>query len=152
MEEGLVLNRFADTVSLIHRRQELRATKVVQEKALNNEKIEFVLNATVSSVLGNDKVEAVKVMNNRDREEKSITVDGVFVYIGKKPAADLVQELVSIDEKGYIIVDQQMMTSVPGLFAAGDVRQTPLRQVVTAVGDGAIAAVAAEQYIESLNL
>lgn len=152
LQEGLFLTRFADKVYIIHRRQELRATKVVQEKALNNEKIEFVLNATVSSVLGNDKVEAVKVMNNRDREEKSITVDGVFVYIGKKPAADLVRELVSIDEKGYIIVDQQMMTSVPGLFAAGDVRQTPLRQVVTAVGDGAIAAVAAEQYIESLNL
>lgn len=149
LQEGLFLTKFAEKVYIIHRRDELRATKVIQEKAMKNEKIEFILNAAVTSILGTDNVEAVKIVDVKTKEEKSVAVDGVFVYIGKKPASDLVKELVRVDEKGYIIVDQQMMTSVPGIFAAGDVRQTPLRQVVTAVADGAIAAVAAEHYIES---
>lgn len=151
LQEGLFLTKFAEKVYIIHRRDELRATKVIQDKAKKNEKIEFVLNATVSSILGTEKVEAVKLLDLKTKEEKSVAVDGVFVYIGKKPANDLVKELVRVDENGYIVVSQQMMTSVPGIFAAGDVRQTPLRQVVTAVGDGAIAAVAAEHYIESLK-
>lgn len=149
LQEGMFLTKFADKVYIIHRRDELRATKVIQDKAMKNEKIEFILNATVSSILGADKVEAIKLLDLKTKEEKSVAVDGVFVYIGKKPANDLVKDLVRVDESGYIIVNQQMMTSLPGVFAAGDVRQTPLRQVVTAVGDGAIAAVAAEHYIES---
>jgi thioredoxin reductase (NADPH) len=151
LQEGLFLTKFAEKVYIIHRRDEMRATKVIQEKAMKNEKIELILNAAVTSILGTDNVEAVKIVDVKTKEEKSVAVDGVFVYIGKKPASDLVKELVRIDEKGYIIVNQQMMTSVPGIFAAGDVRQTPLRQVVTAVADGAVAAVAAEHYIESLN-
>lgn len=151
IQEGLFLTKFAEKVYIIHRRDELRATKVIQDKAMKNDKIEFILNATVSSILGTDKVEAVKIMDLKSKEEKSIAVDGIFVYIGKKPASDLVKQLVRVDEQGYIIVNQQMMTSQPGMFAAGDVRQTPLRQVVTAVSDGAIAAVTAEHYIESLK-
>lgn len=151
LQEGLFLTKFAEKVYIIHRRDELRATKVIQEKAMKNEKLEFILNAAVTSILGTDNVEAVKIVDVKTEEEKSVAVDGVFVYIGKRPASDLVKELVRVDEKGYIIVDQQMMTSVPGIFAAGDVRQTPLRQVVTAVADGAIAAVAAEHYLESLK-
>lgn len=151
LQEGLFLTRFAEKVYIIHRRDELRATKVIKDKAGKNDKIEFILNATVSSILGTDKVEAIKICDVTSKEEKSISVDGVFVYIGKKPANDLVKQLVRVDEQGYIIVNQNMMTSHPGIFAAGDVRQTPLRQVVTAVGDGAIAAVMAEHYIESLK-
>jgi len=151
LQEGMFLTRFADKVYIIHRRDELKATKVIQEKARKHEKIEFVLNAAVISILGTDKVEAVKFADLASKEERSIAIDGVFVYIGKKPASNLVKDLVRVDERGYIIVDQHMMTSVPGLFAAGDIRQTPLRQVVTAVADGAIAAVSAEHYIESLK-
>lgn len=149
LQEGIFLTKFAEKVYIIHRRDELRATRVLQAKVEKNEKLEFILNATVSSILGTDKVEAVKIRDVSTQEEKSVAVDGVFVYIGKKPANDLIKDLVRVDENGYILVNQQMMTSVPGIFAAGDVRQTPLRQVVTAVGDGAIAAVAAEQFIES---
>ncbi|ADG82811.1 thioredoxin-disulfide reductase [Thermincola potens] len=148
LEEGMFLTRFASKVYLVHRRNEFRATKVVQERLREFPQIELVLNSVVTSVLGDNKVEAIKVKNLATGEEKAIAVDGVFVYIGKKPNSELVKDMVQLDERGYIITDQNMQTSLPGLFAAGDVRVTPLRQVVTAVSDGAVAAVSAEKYIE----
>lgn len=148
LEEGMFLTRFASKVYLVHRRNEFRATKVVQERLREFPQIELVLNSVVASILGDNKVEAIKVKNLATGEEKAIAVDGVFVYIGQKPNSELVKDMVQLDERGYIITDQNMQTSLPGLFAAGDVRVTPLRQVVTAVSDGAVAAVSAEKYIE----
>lgn len=151
IQEGIYLTKFAEKVYIIHRRGELRATKVIQQKAMANPKIEFILDSVVSSILGSDKVEAVKVKNLRSDEEKAVAVDGIFVYIGKEPTTELFKGLIEIDERGYIVTDASMRTSYRGIFAAGDARQTPLRQVVTAVADGAIAAVTAEQYIEALD-
>lgn len=151
IQEGIYLTKFAEKVYIIHRRGELRATKVIQQKAMANPKIEFILDSVVTSILGSDKVEAVKVKNLKSDEEKAVAVDGIFVYIGKEPTTELFKGLIEIDERGYIVTDASMRTSYRGVFAAGDARQTPLRQVVTAVADGAIAAVTAEQYIEALE-
>lgn len=150
VQEGIFLTKFAEKVYIIHRRNELRATKVLQQKAMSSAKIEFILEGAVSAILGTSQVEAVKVRNVRSGEEKAISVDGVFVYVGKEPSTETFRGLVEIDERGYIITDSSMQTSCRGIYAAGDVRQTPLRQVVTAVADGAVAAVSAEQYIEGL--
>lgn len=151
IQEGIYLTRFAQKVYIIHRRGELRATKVLQEKALSHPRIEFILDSVVSTILGNDKVEAIKVRNLKTEQEKAIAVDGIFVYVGKEPSGELFRGFIELDERGYIITDQKMQTSRKGVFAAGDIRQTPLRQVVTAVADGAIAAVTAAEYIEFLE-
>ncbi len=148
VQEAIYLTKFAEKVYIIHRRDEFRATKVLQEKARANSQIEFIMDSVVTNVVGNDQVEAIKVKNLKSGEEKAVAVDGVFVYIGKDPSTELFREFVDTDERGYIITDARMQTSRPGVFAAGDVRQTPLRQVVTAVADGAVAAVSAEEYIE----
>ncbi len=151
VEEAVFLTRFAQKVLLIHRRDELRATRVVQEKARQNPKIEFVWNSVVEEVLGKSKVERIRVKNVRSGETSILQVDGVFIYIGQRPASRMVEELVQLDERGYVLTDEKMQTSCPGLFAAGDVRKKLLRQVVTAVADGAIAAVAAEKYLEEVK-
>lgn len=151
VEEAVFLTRFAQKVLLIHRRDGLRATRTVQEKARQNPKIEFVWNSVVEEVLGKSKVEGVRVKNVRSGETSVLQVDGVFIYIGQRPASRMVEELVQLDERGYVITDEKMQTSCPGLFAAGDVRKKLLRQVVTAVADGAIAAVAAEKYLEEVK-
>lgn len=148
VQEGIYLTKFAEKVYIIHRRNELRATRVLQDKALAHPKIEFILESVVTSILGQNQVEAIKVKNVRTGEEKAISVNGIFVYIGKEPATDLFRGFIDVDERGYIPTDARMQTSRRGVFAAGDVRQTPLRQVVTAVSDGAIAAVSADEYLE----
>ncbi len=148
VQEGIFLTKFAEKVYIIHRRNELRATKVLQEKALTHPKIEFILDAVITDILGKDQVEAIKVKKISTNEENAVAVDGIFVYVGKEPSTELFRGLIEIDERGYILTDSKMQTSRRGVFAAGDVRQTPLRQVVTAVADGAVAAVSAEQYIE----
>lgn len=151
VQEGIFLTKFAEKVYIIHRRDELRATKVLQEKAKAHPKIEFILDSAITNILGQEKVEAVKIKNLKTNEEKAVAVDGIFVYVGKEPISELFRGFIDIDERGYITTDAKMQTSRKGVFAAGDVRQTPLRQVVTAVADGAIAAVSAEQYIEYLE-
>lgn len=148
VEEALFLTKFAEKVFVIHRRGELRATRVVQQKAFDNKKIEFIWHSVVSEIEGTGLVSGVLVKDVRNGEKTLLDVDGVFIYVGYRPNSSLVKELVQLDEKGYIITDDNMATSVPGLFAAGDVRQKLLRQVVTAVADGAIAAVAAEKFLE----
>lgn len=148
IQEGIFLTKFADKVYIIHRRDKLRATKVLQEKVKNYPKIEFIMDSVITSILGQDKVEAVKIKNLKTDVEKAVAVDGIFVYIGKEPSTEIFKGFIDIDERGYIITDDKMQTSRKGVFAAGDVRQTPLRQVVTAVADGAVAAVSAEHYIE----
>lgn len=148
VEEALFLTKFAEKVFIIHRRGELRATRVVQNKAFDNPKIDFIWHSVVDEILGTDTVERLLVKDVRNGEKSELTVDGVFIYVGQHPSSALVRDLVSMDEKGYIITDENMSTSRPGLFAAGDVRRKLLRQVVTAVADGAIAAVAAEKHLE----
>ena len=148
VQEGIFLTKFADKVYIIHRRNELRATRVLQAKALAHPKMEFILDAVTTDILGKDQVEAIKIKTISTGEEKAVAVDGVFVYVGKEPSTELVKGFVDVDERGYIITDAKMQTSRRGVFAAGDVRQTPLRQVVTAVADGAIAAVSANDYLE----
>lgn len=148
VEEALFLTKFATKVYIVHRRNELRATKYVQEKAKNNDKIEFILNSVIEAIKGENIVSAVDVKNVETGDILTLEANGVFIYIGHAPSTELVQDMVELDEGGYIITDDTMNTTVPGLFAAGDIRSKTLRQVVTAVSDGAIAAMAAEKYIE----
>ncbi|MDI3481420.1 MAG: thioredoxin reductase [Tepidanaerobacteraceae bacterium] len=150
IEEALYLTRFASSVQVVHRRDRLRATKILQERAFKNKKIKFLWNSMVDEILGKDTVEEVIIRNVMTGEKTSALVNGIFVAIGWVPNTSFVKGLVKLDEQGYIITDETMNTGVPGLFAAGDIRKKPLRQVVTAVADGAIAAVEAGKYLESL--
>lgn len=147
VEEANFLTRFVEKVYIIHRRGELRATKIVQHRAFQNPKIEFVWHGVADEIIGRDLVEGINVRDVRDGGIKFLDVDGVFVYVGSTPSSQLLKGLAEIDEKGYIVTDENMQTSQKGIFAAGDVRRKLLRQVVTAVADGAIAAVAAEKYL-----
>lgn len=148
IEEALFLTHFAKSVTVVHRRSELRATKILQERAFKNEKIKFIWDSVVEEIKGSDSVQEVVLKNLKTGETTSIPVDGVFVAIGWDPNTAIVKDLVKLNEKGYIITDENMATGVPGLFAAGDLREKSLRQVVTAVADGAVAAVSAEKYLE----
>jgi thioredoxin reductase (NADPH) len=147
LEEGLYLTRHASHIYLIHRRNEFRASKIIQERARQNPKMEVVLESVVEEIGGRDLVEWVKVRNVKTREVRTLAVSGVFIYIGFTPNSGLIKDPVKRDEKGYILTDQNMHTSIPGLFAVGDVRQQLTRQITNAVGDGTTAAVAAEKYM-----
>jgi thioredoxin reductase (NADPH) len=149
VHEALYLTRFASRVTLIHRRDALRAEKILQERAFQNEKIEFQWDTVVARVLGESGVEELELKNLKSRQTQKIKVRGVFFYIGLMPHTAFLESVVELDEEGYVLTDENMATSAPGIFAAGDVRQKRVRQVATAVGDGAMAAVAAERYIES---
>lgn len=148
IEEALFLTRFASKIYVIHRRDQLRATKILQERAFQNDKISFVWDSVVNEIRGEDAVKEVIVKNVKTGSLNSIPIDGIFVAIGQSPATNFVKNLVVLDEQGYIITNDKMMTDVRGIFAAGDVRQKPLRQVITAAADGAIAAVEAGRFIE----
>ncbi|TYO97759.1 thioredoxin-disulfide reductase [Desulfallas thermosapovorans] len=148
VEEAIYLTKFVNKVHIIHRRGELRATKILQKRAMENEKIIFHWHSVVEKISGEATVQEIIIKDVRNGETRPLAVDGIFMYVGNRPVSDLVSGLIKVDERGYIITDENMHTSHPGIFAAGDVRQKLLRQVVTAVADGAIAAVAAEKYIE----
>jgi len=151
VQESIYLTKFAKKVYLIHRRDELRATKILQERAIANDKIEFVWDSVVTGIVGGlTNVEKINVKNVKTGEEKEIPVSGCFVWVGTFPNTSFLKDTLKVDENGFIIADHKMETSVPGVFAVGDVRNTPLRQIVTAVGDAAIAAVSAEHYIENV--
>ena len=147
IQEAIYLTKFAEKVTVIHRRDELRAAKSIQERAYANPKIDIILDSVIISLKGDGIVESVVVKNVKTNEVKEVQTDGVFMFVGYDPVSDLVKGLVDMDEKGYIITDENMSTSIEGVFAAGDVRVKSLRQVVTAASDGAIAAVRAEHYI-----
>jgi len=151
VEEALFLTKFVEKVTIVHRRGELRATKYLQQKAMKNEKIDFFWHGVPMEIIGDDTVSGVAVRDVRSDTVSEVNVDGVFVYVGHSPSTELVKGLVELDQNGYIITDDELRTSTPGLFAAGDVRKKLLRQVVTAVADGAIAAVSAEKYLEGLK-
>ncbi|NLV88266.1 MAG: thioredoxin-disulfide reductase [Tissierellia bacterium] len=152
VEEAIYLTKFARKVTIIHRRDELRAAKSIQEKAFNNEKIEFMWDSVVTELKGDGILESMVVKNVKTGEEREIFADeddgtfGVFVFIGFNPATKLFEGIIEM-ENGYIKTDEDMRTNIPGVFAAGDNRVKSLRQVVTATADGAIAAVQAEKYI-----
>jgi len=149
VQESIFLTKFAKKVYLIHRRDELRATKIIQERALANNKIEFVWDSIVTNIKGGlTNVDAITVKNVKTSENKDLAVDGCFIWVGTVPNTNFIGDALKLDKNGFIIADSNMATSLPGVFVAGDVRNTPLRQVVTAVGDAAIAAVSAEHYIE----
>ena len=151
VEEASYLTKFASKVYLIHRRDELRADKIVQERAFKNEKLEFIYDTIVNKINGENLVKSATIENVKTHEIKDLAIDGIFPYIGFEPNADLFTGQVKQDKNGFIIVDEAMQTSIKGVYAIGDVRVTPLRQVITAAADGAIAAVYAGRYIETLE-
>lgn len=151
VEEGAYLTKFAKKVYIIHRRDTLRADKIAQERAFKNEKIEFVYDTIPLEIQGNDCVEKIVVKNVKTGETSEIKVDGVFPYIGFTPNIDHINAQVEQDEAGFIVTDETMQTSVKGVFAVGDVRTTPLRQVITAAADGAVAGCYAVKYLEEVE-
>jgi len=152
VEEGVYLTRFALKVTIVHRRDELRAQKILQDRAFANEKISFIWNTTLKEINGTDgKVSGVTLVNTQNGEESDFKTDGVFIYIGMLPLTKPFANLGITNENGYIETNDVMETKVPGIFAAGDVREKTLRQVVTATGDGSIAAQAVQHYVEELK-
>ena len=151
IEEALYLTKFVREVTIIHRRDRLRATKILQERVFANKKINFAWDSVVTKVLGNEKVEGVLVQNKKTGEEREISCQGVFVFVGNIPNSNFLKELVKLGKKGYILTDDNMMTSQEGIYACGDVRKKILRQVITACGEGATAAFAAQKYIEEIK-
>ena len=147
VKEAIYLTKFASKVYVIHRRDELRAEKITAEQAFANEKIEFIWDTVVEEILGGHAVTGVKIKNVKDASTKELPLEGAFIYVGMLPNTAFLKGFVNIDEAGYIVADRDTHTNVPGVFAAGDVRKKLSRQVATAVGDGATAAMAAEEYI-----
>ena len=152
VEEGIYLTKFAEKVYIMHRRDELRADKIIQERAFNNEKIEFIFDSVPLEIVGDSKkVNLIQYKNVKTGEIKTLNVDGVFPYIGFSPNTEFFNAQLVQDEFGFIRVDENMRTSEVGVFAAGDVRRTPLRQVITAVADGAVAGMSAVKYLEEVK-
>lgn len=151
VEEGVYLTRFASKVTIVHRRDELRAQKILQDRAFANEKIDFIWNHTVKQINDKDgKVGSVTLVSTQEGAEQEFAADGVFIYIGMVPLTKPFEGLGITNSNGYIETNEQMETKVPGIFAAGDIREKTLRQIVTATGDGSIAAQNAQHYVEEL--
>lgn len=147
VEEALYLTKFASHVYLIHRRGTLRATKILQEQAIAHEKISIIYNTVIQGFGGSTVLSGLTLKDVTNGNVTELKVDGLFVAVGSRPNNEFLRSLVQLDEQGHIVVDDKMETSVPGIFAAGDIRVTSLRQVATAVGDGAMAAISAERFI-----
>jgi len=149
LEEADFLTRYASKVTVIHRRDQFRAQPVLQERARANPKIEFVLNAQVREIAGDEAVRAIRYV--QDGEERELPVGGVFIFVGFVPNSDLIRPHVDHDAVGYLVTNRDLQTSIDGLWAVGDVRSQLTKQIATAVGDGTTAAVAASQYVEGLR-
>ena len=147
--EAIYLAKFGETVTVIHRRDQLRAAKSLQEKAFNNPKIKFVWDTVVEEAKGEEILEGLVLKNVKTGEVSDLKVDGCFVFVGYLPISELFKGKVNMNERGDIITDEEMRTNIPGVYAAGDIREKLLRQVITAAADGAIAATHAEHYIEN---
>ena len=150
VQEALYLTRFAKKIYLIHRRDQLRATRILQEKALAHTAIQPVWNSIVESIQGTEQVEGIGIKNKDGSSGRTLSVQGVFILVGTLPNTEWLKPMVPLDPQGFIQTDAHMATPIPGIFAAGDVRQKLLRQISTAVGDGATAVFAAERYLEAL--
>ena len=147
----MYLTRFATKVTVVHRRDQLRAQKILQDRAFKNEKVEFIWDHVVTKVNEKEgKVGSVTIEHTQTGEQKDFSCDGVFIYIGLLPLNGAIDHLGITNEEGYIVTNDEMETKVPGIFAAGDIRDKTLRQIVTATGDGSIAAQSAQHYIEKL--
>jgi len=147
INEALELSKFASRVTVIHRRQELRAVRILQERAFAEPKIEFLWNAVVEAIEGEDMVKRLRLRNVLTGEKSVLAISGIFVAIGFKPNTDYLKGILSLDATGAIITNEKMETEVPGIFAAGDIRSGSIRQVIAAAGDGAVAAIYAERFI-----
>ena len=145
--DALVLSRLCEKVILIHRRDTLRATKIYHDPLQQAANVDFLWNTEVTGLLADQKLNGIRIKNKVSGEESSLPVHGVFVSIGRKPATGLFADQLALDENGYIVADETTRTNLPGVFAVGDVRTKPVRQIVTAVADGAIAAHFAEEYL-----
>lgn len=147
LEEGIFLTRFADSVRIIHRRDELRAGVTLQERAFRNEKISFIWDTVVDEIVGNGVVQAVKTTNVNTGEQNDLRTDGVFIFIGHYPNSKFLEGQVVLDEQNYVITDEMMRTSVPGVFAAGEIQDPIWRQIATSVGQGCAAAMSTERWL-----
>ena len=149
LEEGLFLTRYASSVTIIHRREELRAGAILQNRAMNNEKLGFIWNTVLTEVIGDEKVESVRLKDVNTGEERLMETDGVFIFIGHTPNTQMFKGQLEMDSHGYLKTNMQMETSVPGVFAAGEAADPHFRQVVTSAGMGAAAAIQATRFLES---
>jgi thioredoxin reductase (NADPH) len=148
IQEAIFLTKFARKVTVIHRRDQLRAGRILQERAFANKKIDFLWNSVVTKIEGNQVINKISVKNVKTGQLTQLEADGIFVFIGNLPNTEFLDNLVKLDENGYILTDEKLSTSMPGIFAAGDVRHGSLKQIVAAAAEGALAAVSAEEYIE----
>jgi thioredoxin reductase (NADPH) len=148
LEEGIFLTRYADSVTIVHRRDELRAGPILEERARSNPKVKFMWNTVVTKIAGNGSVEAVQLKDILTGEERNEATEGVFVFIGHRPNSDLFKGQLEMDDQGYLVVDKLMRTSVPGVFAAGEIADPHFRQVVTSAGMGAAAAMSAGHFLD----
>jgi len=148
VEEGIFLTKFGKKVIIIHRRDELRAQKIIQERAFKNPKIEFIWDSVVESINGSDRVDSLTLKNVKTGEQSKLDVGAVFIFVGFVPNSNITREPLKKDSGGYIITNEKMETSIRGIYACGDVRSQLVRQITNAVGDGTTAAVAAEKYFE----
>jgi thioredoxin reductase (NADPH) len=151
MEEATFLTRYANHVTVIHRRDTLRASKIMQDRARKNPKISFIMDTEVSEILGDEAVTGVQLRNVKTGEERKLEVQGVFLAIGHQPNTELFKGIIDMDKAGYIVPVEHTMTNVPGVFAAGDVTDHRYRQAVTAAGDGCRAAIDLERWLESMG-
>jgi len=150
IEEAIFLTKFAKKVYIIHRRDELRAVKILQDRVFKNKRIEILWDSVIEKFSGKERLEEITIKNKKRNQSYSKKIDGVFEFVGIKPNSDFVKSMVKTDNRGFIITDYNMETSTCGLFAVGDIRSKPLRQVVTAVADGATAAMSANKYLNNL--
>ncbi len=150
VQESLFLTKFAKKVYLVHRRDKLRANAILQERAFANDKIEFIWDSVLTRIDGLTHVESISLKNVNTDEAAELAVDGCFIWVGILPNTKFLGNAVKLDENGFVVANLNMETSIPGVFVAGDVRNTPVRQITTAVGDAAIAAFSAEHFIENI--
>lgn len=151
VEDAIFLSRLCKKVYVVHRRDEFRAAKRVITKLMELENVEVIFDSTIERIIGNDRVEEVEVHNLKTSETRKIAIDGVFIAVGSTPLSSIYKDVVHTDEAGYIIADESCRTNVEGVFAAGDIRTKPLKQVITAASDGANAITAVERYLNTIN-
>jgi len=151
IEEALFLTKFVKKIYLVHRRDKLRASAILQERAKQNPKVEFIWNSVISRIYGKNKIEKIAIRSVLDNREHELNIDGIFVFVGFEPNTVFLKGFVELDKEGYVVTDSGMKTSREGIFAAGDVRSNTLRQIITACGDGARAAISAQHFVENLK-
>ncbi len=151
LQESLTLTKFAKKIYLIHRRDTFRATKILQERVFKEEKIEIIWNTIVTTIKGGDRVEEIEIFNKEKGEKSDLKVSGIFIFIGYEPNTHWLKDLVKLDENGFIVTDEEMRTSLPGVWAAGDCRSKIGKQIVIACGEGATAVISIKNYLQSIK-